>query len=101
MTVPVPGRCAAVKVTVGPVAGVTVPGVPGASVHVAETGNSFPSWSRPIALNAVVAPVVTVTDAGSSRIEIGAAPVTARLRVAAVTPAPDAVIVGIPVVVSW
>ena len=89
------------KVTVGPVAGVSVPGVPAASVHVAETGNSFPSTSRPIALNVVVAPVVTVADGGSSRIEVGAAPVTARLRIAATTPAPDAVIVGMPVVVSW
>ncbi len=75
--------------------------MPGATVHVAETGNRFPSWSTPTAVNVVVAPVVRVVAEGSSTIEIGAAPVTARFCVAAVTPGADAVIVAMPAVGSW
>ncbi len=88
------------NVTVGPT-GVTVPSVPGVRTQVAPTGNSLPSWSSPMTLNVAVPPVVTVADGRSRRIETGAAPVTATLRVPAVTPGPDAVIVTIPVLVSW
>ena len=42
-TSPWPDRLPAVNVTVGPVAGDSVPGAPGESAHVACTGNWFPS----------------------------------------------------------
>ncbi len=92
----------AVNVVAGPAVGATVPGVPGATLHAADTdGSGFPNASRPTAVNVAVWPSGTVAAEGSTRSDTGAAPVTVTVSVPDTTPAPLAVSVAVPAAVSW
>src|SRR5262245_62030277 len=100
-TCPPPTRPDAVKVVVGPAVGDRVPGVPGASVHAAESdGIGFPNASMPTALNDVVVPSGRLAAAGSIRIETASAPEIVNACVPVTAPGALALSAGAPAVVS-
>ena len=101
-TAPLPTRPDAVYVVVGPLAGASAPGVPGARVHAAEMdGIGFPKPSMPTALKDAVLPSGTVTVDGSMRIATATAPDTVSAWVAETAPGALTLRVAVPAVVSW
>src|SRR6185369_13177115 len=100
-TCPRPIRPEAVNVVVGPAAGESAPGVPGASDHAAESdGIGFPNASTPTVLSVVVVPSGKLTAAGSIWSETASAPETVSACVPVTAPGALAESVAVTAVVS-